>query len=85
VPEFRRLQLLEQLQASPVFILLGRLVVLLSSLITSSNGLSILINSYRSTIGRKRILPGISGCCVPIRRETGPSPAPLETPRTKTG
>ena len=49
-------QLLDKLKASPAFILLGVFVVLLSSLITISSGVSLLINLYGSTIGRKRLL-----------------------------
>jgi hypothetical protein len=48
-------QLLQNLKDSPIAILLGLLVILLSSLITISNGLSILRRSYRSTLGYKGV------------------------------
>jgi hypothetical protein len=51
-------QLLDRLKASPVFIFFGLLLLLLSSLITVSSGPSVLINFYRSTIGRKGLLLG---------------------------
>jgi hypothetical protein len=46
--------LLDQLRNSPVIILLGVLVVLLSSLITITGGISVLYKFYRSSLGYKR-------------------------------
>ncbi|HVB59013.1 MAG TPA: ETEC_3214 domain-containing protein [Candidatus Acidoferrales bacterium] len=51
-------QFLEELKASPVFILLGLFVVLLSSLITISSGVALLVKFYRSTLGYKQVLLG---------------------------
>ncbi len=47
-------KLLHDLRAAPAIILLGLFVLLLSSLITITNGTSIVIKWYHSTLGRKR-------------------------------
>lgn len=48
-------QILEQIKASPWFVLLGIFLVLLSAVITISTGISILIRFYKSTLGYKSV------------------------------
>jgi uncharacterized membrane protein len=49
-------QLLEQLRNSPVAILFGVVVVLLSAIITITSGVSVLYKLHRSSLGYKRTL-----------------------------